>query len=187
MAFTYPIDGHSSRPAGQIETMFTKTSFDGELDALINGMSEMSILPEIIANGLYNPRRLPPPTDCPICCRCGTISVPDQVAASNRLGDAERPCFRCNNDACYWRTGAYQGLLAYADYRGNLPWNPVCSCGVPSKLMLQSNILPDGTREMYYCCRLGMCDYYAVPRDKYGAQVRVAHSETPYYIKRRVF
>lgn len=187
MAFTVPFNGQGTDPNMQCDPMLTESSFNNELDSLINGMSQMSILPEIIANGLYNPRRLPFPQEPPICCRCGTRSVPDRVPSSNRLGDADRPCYRCDNDACWWRTGAYQGLLTYTDPRGNLPWNPECTCGAPSKLMMQNIILPDGMRELYYCCRLGKCSFYAVPRDKYGAQVRVPHTEAPYYIKRAVF
>ncbi|KAK2793804.1 hypothetical protein FQN51_001022 [Onygenales sp. PD_10] len=103
----------------------------------------------------------PGPDGVPQCCLCGELSTQYRTRSSNRNGNAGRYYYKCTPCGKF---------LGFNDRRGNLPENPECECGVPSKQQRAGadSKVPGG---LHYVCRKARCDFYLPAVNGRGEQV----------------
>ncbi|KAI0528186.1 hypothetical protein F5B22DRAFT_584048, partial [Xylaria bambusicola] len=102
-----------------------------------------------------------PPTQPPVCIRCGQVSERFITGSPNRNGNAGRPYYKCLH--C-------DKFLVFDDSRGNDSMNPECHCGYSSKCQVTGGSNRAAGR-LHYVCRLGRCDFFCVVKDAKGMDI----------------
>ncbi|KAI3343192.1 hypothetical protein F4824DRAFT_133940 [Ustulina deusta] len=102
-----------------------------------------------------------PPTQPPLCIRCGRAGERLVTRRSNRNGNAGRPYYKCLHCGKF---------LVFDDVRGNDLMNPECHCGHTSKRQVTGRSKPAAGR-LHYVCRLGTCDFFRPCQDENGIDI----------------